>query len=116
MSLAGFFPFLLIFFGNQLALCFASKCTGHWSSKQAVQLSPRCNAFFFAFRCSFVSTGPEYGRLVGLTSRERNLSSFHPSWTVAGGGVVVFSPLAGGGSEVYLVMVTCTQSGFPGEL
>ena len=43
----------------------------------------------------------------------RNLSSFPPSWTVAGGGVGVFSPL-GGGSEIDLVMVTCTQSWFSG--
>ena len=48
--------------------------------------------------------------------RARNLSSFHSSWTVAGGGVGVFSPLTGGGSEVDLVMVTCTQSRFPGVL
>ena len=44
----------------------------------------------------------------------RNLLSFHPSWAVAGGGVAVFSPLPGGGSEVDLVMVTCTQSRFSG--
>ena len=40
--------------------------------------------------------------------------SFHPAWTVAGGGVGVFSPSTGGGSEVDLVMVTCTESWFPG--
>ena len=51
---------------------------------------------------------------MGVTLRGRNLSSFHPSQTVAGGGVGVFSPLTGGGSEVDLVMVTCTQSWFPG--
>ena len=51
---------------------------------------------------------------MGVTLRGRNLSSFHPSWTVAGGGVGVFFPLTGGGSEVDLVMVTCTQSWFPG--
>ena len=39
---------------------------------------------------------------------------FHPSLAVAGGSVGVFSPLTGGGSEVDLVMVTCTQSWFPG--
>ena len=49
-----------------------------------------------------------------MTLRGRNLPSFHPSWTVPGGGVGVFSPLTGGGSEVDLVMVTCTQSWFPG--
>ena len=43
-----------------------------------------------------------------------NLSLFHPSWTVAGSSVGVFSPLTGGGAEVDLVMVTCTQSWFPG--
>ena len=48
--------------------------------------------------------------------RGMNLSSFHPSWTVAGGGVDVCSPLTGGGSEVVLVMVTCTVSRFPGVL
>ena len=46
--------------------------------------------------------------------RGRNLPSFHPSWPVAGGGVGVLSPLTGEGSEVDLVMVTCTQSWFPG--
>ena len=51
---------------------------------------------------------------MGVTLQERNLSSFHPSWTVAGGRVGVFSPLTGGGSEVDLVMVTFTQSWFPG--
>ena len=40
--------------------------------------------------------------------------SFHPSWVVAGGGVGVFSPLVGRGSEANLMMVTCTQSWFPG--
>ena len=40
--------------------------------------------------------------------------SFHPPWAVAGGGVRVSSPLTGGGSEVDLVMVTCTQSWFSG--
>ena len=43
-----------------------------------------------------------------------NPLSFHPPWAVAGGGVGVFSPLTGGGSEVDLVMVTCTQSWFSG--
>ena len=51
---------------------------------------------------------------MGVTLRGRNLSSFHPFWTVAGGGVGVLSPLTGGGSEVDLLMVTCTQSWFPG--
>ena len=49
---------------------------------------------------------------MGVTLRGRNLSSFHSSRTVAGGGGGVFSPLTGGGSEVDLVMVTCTQSWF----
>ena len=51
---------------------------------------------------------------MGVTLRGRNLSSFHPSGMVAGGGVGVFSPLTGGGSEIDLVIVTCTQSWFPG--
>ena len=42
-----------------------------------------------------------------------NLCSFRLSWTVAGSSVGVFSPLKGEGSEVDLVMVTCTQSWFP---
>ena len=49
-----------------------------------------------------------------VTLRGRNLPLFHPSWPVAGGGVGVFSLLTGRGSEVDLVMVTCTQSWFPG--
>ena len=53
---------------------------------------------------------------MGVTLRGGTLPAFHPSWPVAGGGVGVFSPLAGGGSEVDLVMVTCTQSWFPGVL
>ena len=40
--------------------------------------------------------------------------SFHPPWAVAGGGVGVFSRLTGGGSEIDLVMVRCTQSWFSG--
>ena len=51
---------------------------------------------------------------MGVALRGRNLLSFHPSWAVAGGGVGVFSPLAGRGSEADLRMVTCTQSWFPG--
>ena len=35
---------------------------------------------------------------------------------VAAGRVGVFSPLAGEGLEVHLVMVTCTQSWFPGVM
>ena len=42
-----------------------------------------------------------------------NLPSFHPSQAVAGGGVGVLSPLVGGGSEVDLVMDTCTRFWFP---
>ena len=44
----------------------------------------------------------------------RNLLSFHPSWVLLGGGVGVLSPLAGRGSLADLLMVTCTQSWFPG--
>ena len=44
----------------------------------------------------------------------RNLLSFHLSWVVAGGHVGVFLSLAGWGSEADLLMVTCTQSWFPG--
>ena len=51
---------------------------------------------------------------MGVVLRGRNLSSFHSSWAVVGGGVGVFSPLTGGGLEVDLVMVTCTQSRFSG--
>ena len=69
---------------------------------------------FLALHCSFVSTGPEYGGLVVVALCGRNLLSFHPSWAVAGGGVGVFSPLAGRGSEADLLIVTCTQSWFPG--
>ena len=75
-----------------------------------------CSAAFLALRCSFGSTGPEYGGLVGVALCGRNLLSFHPSWAVAGGGVGVFSPLSGRGSEADLVMVTCTQSWFRGVL
>ena len=46
--------------------------------------------------------------------RGRNLSSFHPTWAVAGGGVGVFSRFSARGSLADLVMVTCTQSWFPG--
>ena len=49
-----------------------------------------------------------------VTLRGRNLLSSPPSWTVAGSGVGIFSPLTRGGSEVDLMMVTCTQSWFPG--
>ena len=49
---------------------------------------------------------------MGVALRERNLSSFHPSWAVAGGGVGVFSPLTGRGSEVDPLMVMCIQSRF----
>ena len=51
---------------------------------------------------------------MGVGLRGRNLLSFHPSWAVAGGGDGVFSPWTWGGSEVDLVMVTCTQSRFSG--
>ena len=51
---------------------------------------------------------------MGVTLCRRNLLSFHPSWVVVGGGIGVFSPLAGLGSEADLLMVTCTQSWFPG--
>ena len=51
---------------------------------------------------------------MGVVLCRRNLLSFHPSWAVAGGGVGVFSPLAGQGSEADLLMVTCTQSWFLG--
>ena len=51
---------------------------------------------------------------MGVTLRGRNLPSFHPYWPAAGGGVGVFSPGTGRGSEVDLVMVTCTLSWFPG--
>ena len=39
--------------------------------------------------------------------------SFHLSWGVVGGGLGVFLPLAGQGSEADLLMVTCTLSSFP---
>ena len=51
---------------------------------------------------------------MGVVLCGRNLLSFHLSWVVAGGGVVAFLPLAGRGSEADLLMVTCTQSWFPG--
>ena len=60
---------------------------------------------------------PSIDGLVGVALLGKNLSLFHSSWAVAGGGVGVFSPLTRGGSEVDLVMVTCTQSrisGLPG--
>ena len=50
---------------------------------------------------------------MGVVLCGRNLLSFHPSWAVAGGGVWVFSPLAGRGLEADLLMVMCTQSWFP---
>ena len=53
---------------------------------------------------------------MGVRLCERNLRSFHPSWAVAGGGLGVFSPLAGQGSEADLLIVTCTQSWFHGVL
>ena len=114
ISLAGFFPFLHSFFGNQSCLCFASKCMGHWSSYHPVQDSHGCSAAFFTLCCSLVSTGPEFLGLVRVALRGRNLSSFYPSGAVAGGGVGAFSPLTGRGSEVDLVMVTCTRSWFLG--
>ena len=63
---------------------------------------------------NIVSTGPDYDGLVGVALRGRNLSSFHPSWAVAGGGVAVFSRFSAQGSLADLVMVMCTQSRFPG--
>ena len=69
-----------------------------------------------ALRCSSISVVPEEDGLVGVTLCGRNLLSFYLSWAVAGGGVGVFSPLAGQGSQANLLMVTCTQSWFPGVL
>ena len=40
--------------------------------------------------------------------------SLHSSWAVAGGGVGVFPYFSARGSLADLVMVTCTQSWFPG--
>ena len=51
---------------------------------------------------------------MGVTLREGNPSSFNPSWAVAGGGVGVFSRFSEWDSLADLVMVTCTQSWFPG--
>ena len=51
---------------------------------------------------------------MGVMLWRRNLLSSHPSWAVAGGSGGVFSPLAGRGPEADLLMVTCTQSWFPG--
>ena len=51
---------------------------------------------------------------MGVVLCGRNLLSFHPSWAVTGGGVGVFSPLAGRGLKADLLMVTCTQSWFTG--
>ena len=51
---------------------------------------------------------------MGVMLRGGNLLSFHPCWGVAGGGVGAFSCFSARGSLADLVMVTCTQSWFPG--
>ena len=51
---------------------------------------------------------------MGVVLCGKNLFLFHPFWAVAGGGVGVFSPLAGRDLEADLLMVTCTQSWFLG--
>ena len=53
---------------------------------------------------------------MGVALCGRNLSSFHLAWAVAGGGVGVFLRLSVRGSLADLVMVTCTESCFPGVL
>ena len=53
---------------------------------------------------------------MGVTFRGRNLSSLHPSWAVAGGGVGIFSRFSARGLLADLVIVTCTQAWFPGVL